>query len=608
MTSPLTFSAPDHPIKSVTVFKSYKAEVVRTFTVDLSAGQKKVIIKDLPSTIDTQTVRVSGVGGAHLLDVVCTIANDKDALYAPESSLEIIRHLSLKKQDLENEKRVRGHEAELLVNYAKTLNGEHVTPPQMTQFLESFIELGRKNLDAVGEISEKIVEIERQIDRETRKGLVKKGGTRGEVAVVLGADENTTIDLKLTYIVSHVHWKPIYELHATTENGNPSSSVSLHYRARVTQSTGEDWSNTSLTLSTITADTMVKKIPGLTPIKIKPHSGNNNLNLGRKLDSRRVTQSHQLANNPEAARKLRPVPTGFAPQPQSRGIPTSNTNPFAVGSSATLIPLDMVFDEVETEDFEDFEDVTQPTPVTEPATVVAETPISISYSVHGESTIPSDGIEHQVSMAVLLFEAKISYVTIPRIEPLVYLKCQVKNTSEYRLLPGPVSVILDDSHASNTFIGDVNIGDDFDCTLGDDTATKVTYIRTSHSAKVDGGSFSEDKKTVTYNTQITIHNKHTFTIPDLIICDVVPTSDDKRAKVILRKPEGLADANAGEVVTDTERDGLQVMWSKQADGKGGKKEGKFEWKWCVAAGVKVTLESQWEIKAPGDVIWAEVAA
>ena len=71
---------------------------------------------------------------------------------------------------------------------------------------------------------------------------------------------------------------------------------------------------------------------------------------------------------------------------------------------------------------ETFEEVPSPAAITEPSSFVAETPIAISYSITGESTIPSDGVEHQVSVAVLPFDTKISYVTIPRIDPRVYLQ------------------------------------------------------------------------------------------------------------------------------------------------------------------------------------------
>src|SRR5580698_135524 len=65
-------------------------------------------------------------------------------------------------------------------------------------------------------------------------------------------------------------WSAAYELHATTEAGMPTPSVSLHYRARITQSTGEDWTDVELSLSTADMDLSNKTIPVLRPTKIQP--------------------------------------------------------------------------------------------------------------------------------------------------------------------------------------------------------------------------------------------------------------------------------------------------------------------------------------------------
>ena len=77
-------------------------------------------------------------------------------------------------------------------------------------------------------------------------------------------------------------------------------------------------------------------------------------------------------------------------------------------------------DQVEEE--EAFEKVGGPAAFLEPATVVSESPLAISYAVDGKSTIPSDGVAHQVSVAVLPFESKVTHVTIPRVQPNVYLQ------------------------------------------------------------------------------------------------------------------------------------------------------------------------------------------
>jgi hypothetical protein len=68
-----------------------------------------------------------------------------------------------------------------------------------------------------------------------------------------------------------------------------------------------------------------------------------------------------------------------------------------------------------------FEEITCPTS-SEPTTVVTESPLSVSYAVEGESTIPSDGVAHQVSIAVLTFESEVTHVCCPKIEARAYLQ------------------------------------------------------------------------------------------------------------------------------------------------------------------------------------------
>ncbi|KAJ6578075.1 hypothetical protein B0H19DRAFT_1122296 [Mycena capillaripes] len=653
MAGSLKLSARENPIKAVTVYKSRKAEVVRIFSLDLQTGNTKIEITELPSCIDTQSVRVSGLGDARLFDVVCT-TRDAPGL----TSSEAVRLLKAQKLSLEGEKRVRDHESDLLVSYAKTLKGEHVSPTQMGEFLQSFVEQGRKNLQAVAELDEKIVVVNRQIEVELQKEATRKGASTGEVTIVLGADAEMHVNLKLTYIVSNASWESTYELHAATDNSKPSSSVALHYRARIVQSTGEDWTDTALTLSTVAASTIAKSIPWLNPIKIRPQSHSmrpagglfSNNNKGANPFSNGFNNAPVFGQSAFGQMPSRPLNGDISgqQQPQAFGSTQQQQQAFqqqqvqsqllqqqqqqqqpqqSLFGSAQLQPQQQqsLFGSVQQQapppaqslfatvpeqpapadpETEDFEDIAIPGAMSGPTTIVTETPLAISYAVEGATTVPSDGTVHQVTVAILPFEAKISHICTPRVDPRVYLQCHVKNTSEYRLLPGPVSVVLNDSFVSKTSINEINTGDTFTCTLGDDVATKVTYARSSKTVTSHGGSFQEVFNTTTYNTKITIHNKHPFALTDLVVRDIIPTCDDKRAKVLLRKPEGLADAKDGQVVK-LAPSGLKVMWGKTSDGRSGEKDGRFEWAWSVDGGAKVVLEAEWELKAPTDVAWVE---
>lgn len=74
------------------------------------------------------------------------------------------------------------------------------------------------------------------------------------------------------------------------------------------------------------------------------------------------------------------------------------------------------------DNFSSFEEVTAPGALSEPTTIVTESPLSVSYSVEGESTIPSDGVPHQVSVAILAFDSKVTHVCCPKIDARVYLQ------------------------------------------------------------------------------------------------------------------------------------------------------------------------------------------
>ena len=151
---------------------------------------------------------------------------------------------------------------------------------------------------------------------------------------------------------------------------------------------------------------------------------------------------------------------------------------------------------------------------------------------------------------------------------------------------------------------DINPSDTFDCTLGTDSATRLSYSRSVKTARSSGGTFAEVTNTTTYTNTTTIHNKHRFPLSEIIIRDVIPTAEDKRIKVLLRKPDGLVDAKDGQVVDLKKlKDGLKVRWSPLVDGKGGEKEGRFEFMWKVDAGAKVTVQSEWEVKTPADLAW-----
>lgn len=244
-----------------------------------------------------------------------------------------------------------------------------------------------------------------------------------------------------------------------------------------------------------------------------------------------------------------------------------------------------------------------------PRGVINKSPLSVTYTVEGKTTIPTDGQSHKVLVASLPLEATVTHVTTPRKSTVAYLQCGVKNTSDYHLLPGMVNVFLDGSYVSKTNIPDITTGDTFQCTLGIDTSTKVVHTLVSTSTTSTASSFVEQYKTTTYTSTTTITNRHTGDYPIQIVersSLPVASPQDTRIKVFLKKPEGLAEGEEGTDIDLGRPDGFKVKWGTDVDEtKDGKKTGKFIWFGSVEPGNEVALVSQWEVRAPVDVEWTE---
>ena len=112
--------------------------------------------------------------------------------------------------------------------------------------------------------------IQKQLAEKTRKLYADDDSTRKRgvrVSIVVLADSEGEAELSLKYIVSGASWTPQYDLRATIPSDEKNKpSVHLHYRASIAQTTGEDWTDVNLSLSTATP-IRASEIPSLKPTR-----------------------------------------------------------------------------------------------------------------------------------------------------------------------------------------------------------------------------------------------------------------------------------------------------------------------------------------------------
>ncbi|HVO74312.1 MAG TPA: mucoidy inhibitor MuiA family protein, partial [Ignavibacteriaceae bacterium] len=261
----------DSKVISATVFKN-RALVTREAGLNLSKGKHKIIFSNLPADLENESVRISssGPGIIKILDVkveqrfttevqqknikdleeeidslnqLVIVASDEIALL--NSKKEFVEGLKAQASKYINEK--------MMMNLASSKDWS-----QMLTFVERNLSEIYKGLRVQNRAKTLIEQKINAIRAEIAQSQGVKTKNYKEVIVIVEMDYGGDIKLLPSYIVQSAGWYPIYDARVSSQK----KEVGLYYFGMIQQSTGEDWEDISLTLST--AEPMsIKSLPEL---------------------------------------------------------------------------------------------------------------------------------------------------------------------------------------------------------------------------------------------------------------------------------------------------------------------------------------------------------
>ncbi|KZT61875.1 hypothetical protein CALCODRAFT_479632 [Calocera cornea HHB12733] len=582
MSHTVEINASEHPVSSVTVYQ-HRAEVVRNFAIDLEVGQSEVQITKLPTCIDESSLRVDGLGNAVIFDVIYERLTPERNI--PKASSEKVQGLETQLAALKRELKVLQSQTTVLDDFSHTLTAKDVTPSQLVEFLGLLSDKG-------GSLNEKVEETQKKIrDTEVALAVERKGQAPTDearklatkVTVIVLAEQAGNAELTVTYVVSNADWSPLYDLRATVDSsGKNATSISLNYRASITQKTGEDWKDVALSLST-TSPLAGAQIPELRAQRIgAPY--NRVRSFGGEKAKMRMSRSMVTVPPPLPA-------------------------PMAVIAPVTA--MDSGYEEPAPKAF-----------MVVPTAQAREGAISASFFIEGLSSIPSDGATHKVAIAVLDLTAKLEWIAVPKLNTSAFLQCQITNSSTYVLLAGPSNVFLDGSFVAKSQIPYASPQDTFPCSVGVDPAIRITYPPVSKKARTQatGTIFNSSKLDSTVFTQrISIKNTRQSSVK-LLVRDQVPVSEDQKFKVTVLEPKDLGVAKAGEEVKLSQE--IVCYWARKDWDAGDKgtvngtlskvvhkssqsdvPHGQLEWVVTLAPGKGTEVLLSWEVAAPQGEKW-----
>jgi hypothetical protein len=236
-------------IKDVTVFFD-GAQITREAKVNVLKGKYLFVLENLPAEINPQSIQIDNNQKGEILSV------KHELVYPTEKSKTVLEYeekiklQKIKLQEITNEISVYTIEEKMLLDNSilnKKDEGSSVAEiKEASIFYRSKLNEIRKNklkltveLDVIKEnIQNLYLELNKKISHE-KKVYSKIVFTFNNVAQI-----NT--NFKITYFVSSAGWIPLYDFRVNDIN----VPLNLVYNANIFQSTGEDWNNINLTLST----------------------------------------------------------------------------------------------------------------------------------------------------------------------------------------------------------------------------------------------------------------------------------------------------------------------------------------------------------------------
>jgi uncharacterized protein (TIGR02231 family) len=260
-------------VDAVTVYPD-GASVTRAVTVDVPGGNSSVVLKDFPLTLDPSSLRVEGEADARL---TIGAIDTRPPRAAPPVNLP------------ELDKRI-----EALKDERANLQGAIAAASARRKFAERFAETSPAGIGEKGEarpiadwraafaaVAEEVATADtairdaerkqRDIDREVARlesDRAVKPPSKLEVRIDLAAASPARATLRVTYAVRGARWTPLYDARLDTGTKDRKPTLELIRRAEITQTTGEDWSDVALSVSTVRS-ALGGKAPELNPLIVQ---------------------------------------------------------------------------------------------------------------------------------------------------------------------------------------------------------------------------------------------------------------------------------------------------------------------------------------------------
>lgn len=500
-------------INSVTVYAD-RAQVTRIAEINAPAGSSRYAFRKLPGWLDEGFVRVtldpptSGeIFDVQVIKTFLARAKEEEVRKAQDAVQEIEdraaeiederKVLDARKKQIES---IRVFSLEKLPKDAATKDFKIETYGQVLDFISKSLGEVAKSRRA---LDKKLREL--QPERDARRRRLQELRQRAQleqrtVLVSLKPKAAGKTRLKLTYMVPGATWEPNHDLRATPNGGN----VSLRSYAIVTQTTGEDWSEADIALSTQRSSATIR-LPELQALLVGSGRTVARLVNGQNDSFRVATKNYR----------------------KQRDLWNKVNNPNQMELQQEFDYNAIRLDAVQQKAQRVFR-------------ALQQRGTTAHFQAIGDQTVRTDGRPVRLPIGTLELPAGRRIMAAPELSLNAARTIDLSNKGTMPLLPGNVSLYLGGAFLGKTELGFVAQGESFSLFLGVADQIKLSRVMDKKRSSLQRGG-SRTRMQVSY--LVTAENLANQQVA-LQLADRVPVSQNEqiRVKNVRVTPDGMPDA------------------------------------------------------------------
>lgn len=549
-------------IEKVTVFLN-GGQVFRTVSVQVPAGRSTVVLTGLDPDLSTESIQLSTTADATVLSIGTRTNYLSEGINTEE--VQRLRQIKAAKRDSLEIQALSisvytQEEALLQENRSVSTPQTGVEPAQLEAtanfFRDRLSEILRNKFThekISARLKSEIAAIDSQIGQLTNRGAKKR---TAEIVLLLETDTQAIRTINFNYVTPNAYWEALYDLRVE----DVDSPITLKYKANVEQTTGENWENVMMTLSTadpsqgnakprlsawrigypgvgrLQPTAMLNRPAGVVygmaaqnPRRItgrvltdngEPLPGANVICVGTSIGATTDINGHFELDIRSNCKAVRASFVGYA---TLEGGVFSNRMDFYLDDST------MSMDEVVVELNSDaVQQRARP-----PVELVSNT-TSIEFQIPVPYSVPSSSSPTLVEVIEYNIDASYQYYVAPAVQQRAYLATEFSDWESLNLRSGIANIFFKQTFVGPTLLDAESVEDTLSISLGADPGISVKreQLKAFTSKRALG-----NKRTDSFGYEVQIRNNKAVPVT-LLIEEQIPLSTDNSIEVNLQESSG----------------------------------------------------------------------